>query len=176
VSEDPNIPYIKDLYYKKLDLIKEHLDEKHWQKAYKLVKNIPDRETFVHGDCHFKNIMVQQDELLLIDMDTLSKGHPIFELSAIYCSYIAFEEDDPGNSLKFLGVPPELCQKIFNDIIVRYCGKDDQTIKDKIALLCYIHMLWWNKVNTPDNLKRLEGCRSRLLPLLDKYDDVSIGL
>ena len=68
-----------------------------------------------------------------------------------------------------------MCQKIYNDILVRYFGKDDQSIKDKIALVCYIHMIWWNSVNTPDNQKRLEGCRSRLLPLLDKYNDLKLG-
>ena len=173
---DASIPDIRKHYLDKVELIKDLLDEKHFKKAKSIVEKIPESMTFVHGDCHFKNIMVQGEDFLLIDMDTLSHGHPIFELASLRPPYVAFEEDDPGNSLKFLGVPPELCQKIFNDIIVRYCGKDDQTIKDKIALLCYIHMLWWNKVNTPDNLKRLEGCRSRLLPLLDKYDDVSIGL
>ena len=60
-------------------------------------------------------------------------------------------------------------------VVEKYFGKKDQTIKDKIALVCYIHMVWWNKVNTPDNQKRLEGCRSRLIELLDKYDDVKIG-
>ena len=173
---DESIPDMRKQYLNKVELIKEYLDEKHYKKAKTLIENIPDAMTFVHGDCHFKNIMVQGEDFLLIDMDTLSHGHPIFELASLRPPYVAFEEDDPGNSLKFLGVPPELCQKIFNDIILRYCGKDDQTIKDKIALICYIHMLWWNKVNTPENQKRLEGCRSRLLPLLDKYDDVSIDL
>ena len=57
-----------------------------------------------------------------------------------------------------------------------YFGKDDEVIKDKIRLLGYIHMVWWNRVNEPDNQVRLDGCRGRLYALLDKYDDLDIGI
>ena len=171
---DPTLPNIKEMYVTKVETIKEFLEEKYYLKAKKIVEKIPEAMTFVHGDCHFKNIMVQGDDFLLIDMDTLSHGHPIFELAALRAPYVAFEEDDPGNSQKFLGVPPELSRKIYNDLVNGYFGKVDQVIEDKIALICYIHMLWWNKINTPDNNKRLEGCRSRLYALLDKYDNVDL--
>lgn len=173
---DPTLPNAKDAYLYKVELIKEYIDEKHYLKAKRIVESIPERMTFVHGDCHFKNIMVQGDEFLLIDMDTLSRGHPIFELAAIRAPYIAFEEDDPGNCEKFLGVSKELASNIYNDVVNEYLGKDDLEIKDKIAIICYIHMIWWNRVNEPENTKRLEGCKARLFDLLDKYDDVEIGL
>ena len=173
--KDPTIPDIRQAFIKKVDGIKEFLDDKHYQKAKALIEGIPESMNFVHGDCHFKNIMVQGDDFLLIDMDTLSRGEPIFELATLRAPYVAFEEDDPGNNEKFLGMSAEMCKKLFDDIVEKYFGKKDQAIKDKIALVCYIHMVWWNKVNTPDNQKRLEGCRSRLIELLDKYDDVKIG-
>ena len=173
--KDPTIPDIRQAFIKKVDGIKEFLDDKRYQKAKALIEGIPESMNFVHGDCHFKNIMVQGDDFLLIDMDTLSRGEPIFELATLRAPYVAFEEDDPGNNEKFLGMSAEMCKKLFDDIVEKYFGKKDQTIKDKIALVCYIHMVWWNKVNTPDNQKRLEGCRSRLIELLDKYDDVKIG-
>ena len=171
---DKSIPDMRKYFLEKVEGIKEFLEEKYYLKAKKIIEDIPETMTFVHGDCHFKNIMVQGDDFLLIDMDTLSRGDPIFELATLRAPYVAFEEDDPGNNEKFLGVSPELCQKIFDDIVVKYFGKDSQEIKDKIALVCYIHMIWWNKTNTPDNQKRLNGCRERLLALLDKYDDVKI--
>ncbi len=171
---DPSLPNLKDFYLEKVEVIKRFLDEEHYLKAKKLIELLPDAMTFVHGDCHFKNIMYQGDDFLLIDMDTLSRGAPIFELAAIRAPYVAFEEDDPGNSEKFLRVPPELSQKIYHDVVKKYTGKESQEIEDKIALVCYIHMIWWNTVNTPENKKRLEGCKSRLIALLDKYDDLDI--
>lgn len=173
---NPMIPDIKVNSLKKVETIKPFLEEKYYLKAKTLIESIPDRKTFVHGDCHFKNIMVQGDELLLIDMDTLSVGHPIFELAAIYAPYCAFNEDDPGNSERFFGISDEEGKKLYNETINLYFGKDDPVIKDKIKLVAYIHMVWWNRVNEPNNNVRLEGCRSRLYALLDKYNDLDIGI
>ena len=173
---NPEIPDIKKYYLQKVEKIKSVLEDKYYQKAKKLVEGIQDRKTFVHGDCHFKNIMVQKGDLLLIDMDTLSVGHPIFELAAIYAPYCAFNEDDPGNSDKFFGISEEEATKLYNSLLDLYFGKDDPVVKDKIKLLSYIHMVWWNRVNEPDNNVRLEGCRGRLYQLLDKYDDLDIGI
>ena len=173
---NPIIPDAKKHYLDKVEYIKPYLDEKYYLKAKKIIESIPDRKTFVHGDCHFKNIMVQNGELLLIDMDTLSVGHPIFELAAIYAPYCAFNEDDPGNSERFFGMKDEDAANLYNSVINIYFGKDDKAIKDKIKLVSYIHMVWWNRVNEPNNNKRLEGCRSRLYKLLDEYNDVDIGI
>ena len=170
------IPDIKENSLKKVEAIKPYLEEKYYLKAKALMESIPERKTFVHGDCHFKNIMVQGDDLLLIDMDTLSVGHPIFELAAIYAPYCAFNEDDPGNSERFFGISDEEGRKLYNETLNLYFGKDDQVIKDKIKVVAYIHMVWWNRVNEPNNNVRLEGCRSRLYALLDKIDDLDIGI
>ena len=67
---DPNIPNKKAEYLRKVEKIKQFLPEKSYLKAKKLIESVPERRTLIHGDCHFKNIMVQKDELLLIDMDT----------------------------------------------------------------------------------------------------------
>jgi len=173
---NPLIPDIKVNSLKKVEAIKPYLEEKYYLKAKSLMESIPERKTFVHGDCHFKNIMIQGDDLLLIDMDTLSVGHPIFELAAIYAPYCAFNEDDPGNSEKFFGISDEEGRKLYNETINLYFGKDDPVIKDKIKVVAYIHMVWWNRVNEPNNNVRLEGCRSRLYALLDKIDDLDIGI
>jgi len=172
---DSSLPDLRKFYLEKVETIKPYLPEKYYLKAKKLISSLNESMNFVHGDCHFKNIMVQGDDFLLIDMDTLSRGEAIFELAAIRAPYIAFEEDDPGNTEKFLGVPKELATRIYNDVVERYYGSKDQTIKDKIALVCYIHMVWWNRVNEPNNTKRLEGCKARLIALLDKYDDIKVG-
>ena len=173
---NPIVPDIKKFFLEKVETIKPYLEEKYYLKAKKLIEAVEDRKTFVHGDCHFKNIMVQKDELILIDMDTLSVGHPIFELATLYAPYCAFNEDDPGNSERFFGIKDEDASKLYNALLGLYFGKDDPVIKDKIRLVAYIHMVWWNHVNTPENKARLEGCRSRLYKLLDQYDDLDIGL
>ena len=173
---DPAVPNIKKFFIEKAEALKGIIDDAHYQKALELIKNVPDRSTFVHGDCHFKNIMVQGEEFLLIDMDTLSVGHPIFELANLRCPYVAFEEDCPGNNEQFFGLSADYCKKLYDDIIRLYFGNEDESIKDKIALVCYIHMVWWTLTNQKDNTKRLNGCKDRLVALLDKYNDIDIGI
>ena len=173
---DPSVPSIKKFFLEKVDAIKNLLDEAHYEKLLGLMKSVPERSTFVHGDCHFKNIMVQGEDFLLIDMDTLSVGHPIFELANLRCPYVAFEEDAPGNCEQFFGMKAEYCVKLYDDIIRLYFGKEDEAIKDKIALVCYAHMVWWTLTNQKDNQKRLNGCKERLIALLDKYNDIDIGI
>ncbi len=169
------LPDMKEFFLEKISAIKDYLEPKYFEKAKKLLESIPDRTTFIHGDCHFKNIMVQGDDYLLIDMDTLSKGHPMFELALIRAPYVGFEQDDPGNNERFLGFASEFTKKLYEDIVERYYGKINQEILDKLELICSIHMIWWNVTNTPDFKPRLEGNRERLYKLLDRYNDLNIG-
>ncbi|MBQ9457966.1 MAG: phosphotransferase [Bacilli bacterium] len=172
--ENPEIPDIKAFTLQKLETIKPYLDQAHYEKAKKMLKGIPNRKTFVHGDCHFKNIMVQNEELILIDMDTLSVGHPIFEFAALYAPYCAFDEDDPGNSLRFLKVDQKVVNKLYNELVDRTFTDHGEDVKNKIRIVSYIHMVWWNRLNEPQNNVRMEGCRGRLYELLDRYDDLII--
>ena len=57
----------------------------------------------------------------------------------------------------------------------RYFGTNRKTIKDTLEIICSIHMLYWNVVNTPDNEARMKGNKERLYVLLDKYDQLDLG-
>ena len=173
---DPNIPDKKAAYLVKLQKIQHLLPADAYEKLVKMFSAIPERKTLIHGDCHFKNIMVQNGELLLIDMDTLSVGYPIFEWAALYAPYVAFNEDDPGNSMNFFGMSDEQVAKIYDELLVRYFGKEDQAIRDKIKIVGYVHMVRWTSNNEPENTKRINGCKERLLKLLEKYDDLDLGI
>ena len=176
IDTDPSLPKAKDQWREKVAYCAKYLDKAEAKKLTNMFKQIPDAPTFVHGDCHYKNIMVQGDELLLIDMDTLCTGHPIFELSALYAPYIAFEMDDPGNTERFLGLTAEFTQKMFFKILDLYLGKHDEAAIAKIAALCFAHMVWWNGMNTPDNQVRHEGNLKRLKEALKTLEDFDIGI
>ena len=173
---NPNIPDKKQEFLRKIEKIKGYLPEESYLKAKKMIENLPDRRTLIHGDCHFKNIMVQKDELLLIDMDTLSVGYPIFELAALYFAYKGFNEDEPDNSVKFFGISQKDAAALYDALINRYFGKDDPDIKEKIRIVSHIQLLRWTTNNDPDNKVRFENVRARLIELLKKYDDLDIGL
>ena len=169
------LPDMREFFFRKLAAIKDMLDKNYYEKAYQMLTGIEDCSTFIHGDCHFKNIMIQGDEFLLIDMDTLSHGHPMFELALIRVPYVSFEEDCPGNNEQFLGVSASFSKKLYEDVVEKYYGRKDQEIFDKLEILSCIHMLWWNLTNTPDYEPRYKGNKERLYHLLDRYNDLKIG-
>ena len=173
---DVLVPDMHKQYSQKIETIKEYLTDEQFEKVEKLFENLNIKNTLVHGDCHFKNIMVQNNDFLLIDMDTLSRGNPIFELAQLRAAYIAFEEVDPGNTERFMGVSSTFAQKLYNDILHNYLGEKAEDAKDKIALVCFVHMVWWTINVQPENSVRLNGCRDRLIKLLDEYNDLDIGL
>ena len=176
ICESKDIPSINKSYLDKLDVLKPYFQKEEFDKLYRMITSIKETNNFVHGDCHMKNIMVQGDELLLIDMDTLSVGNPLFELAHLYASHIAFEEEDPGNSKRFFGLDSEIVRKIFYDVMNLYFDSFNDDILNKIRIVCYVFMTWWNLVNEKDDLRWFNGSKKRLLELLEKYDDLDIGL
>ena len=53
-------------------------------------REIPESSTLLHGDLHPGNIMDERGELILIDMDGLSIGDPIFDLANISAVLVGF--------------------------------------------------------------------------------------
>ena len=108
------------------------LDEASLRKLTALIEAVPEDRHMLHGDCHAKNIMIQQDELILIDMDTLAFGHPVFELGTMYFSYVASSADDREAFERFLGFPRETGQRLWNGLLREYYGTADEArLKDR---------------------------------------------
>lgn len=52
-----------------------------------LYRMLPERHTFLHGDCHPGNVIVRDGELVLIDLADGGMGHPIIDLLSMCLSY-----------------------------------------------------------------------------------------
>lgn len=124
----------------------EFLPENTGKKLVDLLEKLPETNTMLHGDFHIKNIMKQNDEIILIDMDTISVGHPIFELGAIYATYKGFACVDKNNTLDFLGIPLEQSQEFLRLTYKYYFeGKSQEYIDEvlnKAKIVCYLQVLW----------------------------------
>ena len=144
--DDDEIPSRKESV---IDILKEceNLLEKNiFDKLRTLIESIPDTNTLLHCDFHIKNIMMQNDELLLIDMDKLSVGHPIFEFASMYATYKAFACVDKHNTDKFLGMPLEKTTELFYKTFEYYYNdKSEDELKDielKISIISYLQVLF----------------------------------
>lgn len=147
--EPGQFPSRVDQYIKQIEGCKDCFSDEVYRKLLILFKNLPNVDTLVHSDFHIKNIMMQNDELLLIDMDKLSTGQPIFEFGALYATYIAFALVDQNNTMEFLGIPRDKSKKIFDTTFELYfmdkTEEEKAEIHKKAEVIAHIIVLYIRK-------------------------------
>lgn len=111
---------------------REHLPKELGSKLYEMVAAVPERNTMLHGDYHTNNIMVRDGEALLIDMDTLCVGHPIFELGSMFNAFVGFSELDHEVTPKFLGFSHDLAKTFWRRALALYLGTEDTARLDEV--------------------------------------------
>ena len=160
--------------------LKDYLPQDKWEKLTSLIRNVPERMTMIHGDYHIKNVMMQGNEVLLIDMDTLSYGHPIFEFASMYLAYVGFGELNHDHLKEFLGVDFETAGKFWRESLKLYFGTTDESVVDKVEdkarIIGYTRLMRRTIRRTgfddPDSLKLINHCKEQLIDLLDKVDSL----
>ena len=172
-------PFAKENYLNRIDELCELLGKDTVTKIRNLIESMPQDLHLVHGDSHFKNIMLSDNEVKVIDMDTLSMGDPVFEFAPLYTTYSIFYEIDPTNQTKFLGIDKNLAASIFDQTIKTYL-KDKPELLDKammrIKLLGYVRYLIIVTIEfsykDPATLKRIEHAKAEITDLVTKVSDL----
>ncbi len=146
VLEDNELPSKKQEKIEVAKYCAQFLSKESGEKLVKLLEDIPEVNTMLHGDYHIKNLMKQNDETLLIDMNTISMGHPIFELGAIFATYYGFACVDKNNPKDFLGIDIDVSKKIL-DLTYKYYfdNKTEEEIKEimeKAKIISYMQVLF----------------------------------
>ena len=136
------LPDARRIYQSVVDRLAGDIGKRNANRVYKLLGAMPENRHIVHGDAHLMNVMDSNGTLMMIDMDTLSIGDPVFEFGPLYTCYIAFSEDEPDNPMKFHGLSGETCTRIFRETLRAYLGnpgeEEMKKAEQKIALLGYI--------------------------------------
>lgn len=139
------MPDIKKKIFVWCDDVAPYLPPAEGEKLKRLVRETPDTLNMLHVDYHTNNVMAQNGEPLLIDMDSLSHGHPVFELANIYITYVGFGEVDPSIVEKFLGMPYEVTKSIWEKFLPVYLDTADEekirSVEDKAKLISYVRFL-----------------------------------
>ena len=145
-TADGGFPDQRQVYLGYLDDLAFLLPEGVRTGLKKLLEAMPRDSHIVHGDAHLKNVMLSGSDMMLIDMETLSTGDPVFEFAALFMTYMAFNEDDPENSLCFFGLGRELCTALYTGTLRRYLdfpGEEEmRTVLDRVAAAGYIRFLY----------------------------------
>ena len=160
--------------------LKDYLPAEQFEKLYALIDAVPEDAHLMHGDYHIKNVMLQNGESLLIDMDTLCHGHPIFELASIYNAYVGFGLVDPEVLTAFLGIPAETCAAFWRRSLELYLDTADEDRLNEVeakAKIIGLTRLMRREIrrdglSREDGRKLIEACRSALAELLPGTDSL----
>ncbi|MBQ6162938.1 MAG: phosphotransferase [Clostridia bacterium] len=156
----------------------EYLPADVGEKLLRMMREIPDTQNMIHGDYHIKNIMRQNGENLLIDMDTLAMGHPVFEFAAIYLAYVGFSCIDHNNVKDFLGISYEQARAFWNATLRSYFDTGDEaflrSIENMSAVIGYARLLRRTVRKSRDSeeykTKMIDYCKNTLCELVPQTD------
>ena len=161
--------------------VEPYLPKTAWEKLLSLVEAVPRDDHMIHGDYHTKNLELQNDEVLLIDMDTLAVGNPIFELGSIYNSFIGFSELDHQVIERFQGFSYETGCTFWRKALAAYLGTRNQRklreVEDKARIIGYARMIRRairrNKQETEKGKAEIALWTRELLELLERVDTLT---
>ncbi len=172
-----DMPDMKAVALDWADFLNGHLPPAQYEKLRRLIAAVPEDHHMLHGDYHVKNVMVQNGEVLLIDMDTLCMGHPVFEFASIFLAYRGFGELDHSVSEKFLGLDYDTCGTIWEKTLRLYFGTDEPArldeIADKAKVIGYTRLLRRTirrQSDTAEGQAIIANCKTQLAALLSRVD------
>lgn len=181
VIKPGTMPDMKAVALDWADFLKDYLPEDKWTKLHKLVADVPYDMHMMHGDYHIKNVMLQNGEVLLIDMDTLCHGHPIFELASMFNAYAGYSDVDHSVVKDFIGIPYEVSVPFWRESLRLYLGTDDEDrineVEEKAKLIGFVRIMRRrirrNGFDTEEGRKEIENAKAHILELVDKLDTLT---
>ncbi len=158
-ADTSRLSSIKDLYNQWADEMAELLTADEIEILHEIINSVPDRNTFVHGDIHPKNVMVQDGELVFIDMADITYGHPVFDYMGMALTHVIAGSRAPQRAVQIMGIDYEMGVKLWNDLIkARFGALGEEGLKKMNGLLTAFGMMKFtvasavNKTN-PKELK-----------------------
>ena len=163
----------------------EYLTESEIRSLLDLIEEIPERDTFVHCDCHVGNVMVRDGELVLIDMADVGRGHPLFDIGAEYYHYklmpVLYDRERMLEIL--LGFVPEqedFTDRIWDDLVKYYFEPTDESEYREIEMIATAMgslrslMVIAKQAQAPEAYKQaiVKRARREFFPRIDEYMSV----
>ncbi len=176
-----NLPHQRDTALQWVPMVTDYFTPEQHQRLKKLIENIPEEGMMLHGDLHIKNMMTQNNETLLIDMDTLCTGHPIYELAFMFNAYKGFGIVDDKKVSEFFHMPADTAYRIWRRTLSMYLDTEDETVlnevEEKASLIGYLRIMRrvirMGNDSTEEGIKLVEACQKRLCELIEKYDTLT---
>ena len=177
-AEEGDFPDMRETALGWADFVADYIPEAQGKKLRAMIEAVPKQNTLLHGDYHTNNIMIQNGEPLLIDLDTLCVGHPIFELGSMYNAFLGFSDLNHNVIKEFMGYDYETSKRFWSLSLQKYLGTDDEVIcrsvEEKAMIIGYTRLLR-RAVRRPDeaaSAAMVAHCKEMLAILLEKTDSL----
>lgn len=166
------LPKMTDKAAAWIDYLEEkYLDHADAELMRSVLAAIPEQNTLVHADFHEGNVMLQGDELILIDLDDISTGNPLFDLAAHYAGHVLAAKSAPESMRYSMGMEVETGLAMYRYTVQTYLGSDSAkqlaAYEQSMPLLMLFFMLiYLGKGKDSKNLtpERVQGVITQVLP------------
>ena len=158
------------------DALAPHVTPEESALVHQMILAVPERHTFVHGDFHMNNVMLQDGELVLIDVGEASWGHPLFDFAQTAWAYEATTVHSPERCRTVVGMSLEEACYVRDNLFPEYFGETGEALERKLTVVHGMAMLrrllipflqdWTNAAEAVQ--ERLAGARSELFPHIDE--------
>lgn len=174
------LPDMRDTALKWARYLKGHLPDETFEKLEGLIEAMPEDDRMLHGDFHIRNVMMQDGEALIIDMDTLCMGDPVFEFGTVFLACIGFTELSKDEFNSFMGLPKAAAAKVWDRTLELYFeGKSSEVISRNVArakVIGYTRLMRRTikriGYDDPEGGKIIENCKNNLIELLNSVDSL----
>ena len=110
-----------------------------------MIRAIPQSNSIVHGDFHTSNVFLANGEPLFIDVDRMSTGAPILDISSIYLFYVGYNEVDAHMIEDYMGFSAKTAGQFYQSFLRRYLDTEDEArlkeVSQKAELLAYVRLI-----------------------------------
>lgn len=175
-AEEGAFPDMKETALNWADFVADYIPKAQSDKLRAMIEALPQKNTLLHGDYHTSNIMIQNCDPLLIDLDTLCVGHPVFELGSMYNAFIGFSELDRNVVKEFLGYDFDTAKSFWHMALQKYLGTTDselcEAVENKARVIGYTRLLRRSIRRPEDDVAqdKIAHYRKKLIEVIDKVD------
>lgn len=111
------------------DFLEEHfLEPEDMRSVRSIIDTIPERDTLLHCDFHPGNIMLRRNELVLIDLDDVCTGNPVFDLSF---NSLLHKYSDEAMIKRAMALDKDTANRCRRSMLSEYFGTDDTAKLDE---------------------------------------------
>ena len=143
VPEDTCVPNALEHERNQVLHIRRYFPQEGIDLLLQILDTIPAGRSLLHLDLQAKNVMLQGEEMMLIDMGEVGYGHPLLDLAHAYSSLVLFV----GDYEKTVGISRQLGNELWNRGINYYLeGLPEEVVaqrKEQIKAVACIRNFSW---------------------------------